>query len=91
MRFFVSGLVQVKFLESEKSCLTDVEGGAFFYNKSLEKIYLPNSVKTIGENTFTGCDGLKSFKIPDSLRCIKTRTFLKCHNLKEISIPSSIK
>lgn len=57
---------------------------------SLEKIILPNSLKTLPENTFNGCTNLKEIILPNELISIGDGAFQQCKGLKEINLPSSI-
>ena len=57
---------------------------------SLEKIILPNSLKTLPENTFDGCTNLKEIILPNELISIGDGAFRQCKGLKEINLPSSI-
>lgn len=47
---------------------------------------IPNSVTTIGEGAFRGCDSLTNITIPNSVTTIEDRAFSGCINL-----PSYIK
>ena len=52
---------------------------------------IPNSVKTIGEGAFSGCDSLTSINIPNSVKTIGEDAFSNCISLTSISIPNSVK
>ena len=56
----------------------------------LTSINIPNSVTTIGEGAFYGCDSLTSINIPDSVTTIGNCAFACCKSLTSISIPSSV-
>ncbi len=45
---------------------------------------VPDGVKSIGNNAFYGCSGLKSITIPDSVRHIGFDVFEECWNLSDI-------
>lgn len=68
--------------------LTKYEG-AFEYS-GLESIDIPNSVKVIGENTFSSCMRLKVVYLPDRLKEIKENTFCWCKSLKEVKMPDEL-
>ncbi len=51
---------------------------------------IPNSVTSIGECAFSGCDSLTSINIPDSVTTIGNIAFRGCKSLKSINIPNSV-
>ena len=51
---------------------------------------IPNSVTTIGERAFLGCQSLTSINIPNSVTTIGERAFLGCKSLTSINIPNSV-
>ena len=51
---------------------------------------IPNSVTTIGEGAFSGCDSLTSINIPNSVTTIGKDAFSDCISLTSISIPNSV-
>lgn len=56
---------------------------------SLVSVSIPNSVTSIGNNTFEGCTNLKSIVIPSSVTSIGAYAFAGT-GLKEVFIPKSI-
>ncbi len=52
---------------------------------------IPNSVTTIGDSAFWGCDSLTSINIPNSVKTIGDLAFLGCKSLTTINIPNSVK
>lgn len=57
---------------------------------SVISMVIPNSVTSIGEYTFAGCDSLTSLTIPDSVANIGSKAFEKCIALKSIIIPDGV-
>ena len=51
---------------------------------------IPNSVRTIGEDAFSGCDSLTSINIPNSVTMIGECAFMDCNSLTSINIPNSV-
>ena len=51
---------------------------------------IPNSVRTIGDSAFWGCDSLTSINIPNSVTMIGGGTFSDCDSLTNINIPNSV-
>ena len=51
---------------------------------------IPNSVTTIGECAFCGCESLTSINIPNSVTTIGESAFASCRSLININIPNSV-
>ncbi len=51
---------------------------------------IPNSVTSIGDSAFSGCNHLTSISIPGSVTSIGIEAFYFCYSLTSISIPSSV-
>jgi hypothetical protein len=56
----------------------------------LTSITIPQTVKTIGEGAFQGCDELASITIPDGITSINDYCFNGCSNLTSIDIPEGV-
>ena len=52
---------------------------------------IPNTVKLIGDDAFSGCTRLAGIVIPDGVEEIGTRAFENCTSLTGIDIPESVK
>ena len=63
---------------------------AFFGNRELTSILIPDSVNSIGGDAFEGCSGLTSFDLPKNVKSIGDSTFNGCSGLTEITIPDGI-
>ncbi|GHU25370.1 hypothetical protein FACS1894164_14500 [Spirochaetia bacterium] len=60
-------------------------------NKSyLASISLPETLTTIGSNTFSNCSGLTDITIPNSVTTIGGMAFRSCSGLRSISIGNSV-
>lgn len=68
--------------------LTKFEG-AFEYT-SLVSINIPDSVKYIGEHTFSSCGKLKKVTLPSKLKEIPESAFHWCKNLEEVTFPREL-
>ena len=73
-----------------ESYVTAIESKAFYENRNLLNIILPNSVKTIGEYAFYDCSSLTSIEIPNSVTSIGNYAFRYCRSLTSITIPNSV-
>ena len=51
---------------------------------------IPNSVTTIGEGAFCGCDSFTNINIPNSVTTIGKFAFSDCDSLTSINIPNSV-
>ena len=51
---------------------------------------IPNSVTTIGDHAFSGCNSLTSINIPNSVTTIGEHAFSDCDSLTSINIPNSV-
>lgn len=69
--------------------MTKLEGT--FEHTALEEILIPDSVKFIGEYTFSSCTKLKKVVLPEGLKEIKEYTFCWCRSLQEVVFPSELK
>ena len=58
-----------------------IGNSAFYCNKNLNIITIPNAVKEIGDSTFWGCNSLKRITIPSTVKEIGDYAFLGCTNL----------
>lgn len=56
----------------------------------MESITIPDSVTSIGDNSFIGCDALTSIIIPDSVTAIGDSTFSYCKSLTAVTLPASL-
>ena len=54
------------------------------------KIWLPDSVTTIGDATFYYCGNLTSVTIPNSVTTIGEMAFFGCNSLSSVTIPSGV-
>ncbi len=58
---------------------------------ALESIDIPNSVKAIGDHSFTGCSKLSSIKLYDGIENIGTGAFRDCTSIEKITLPKSLR
>ncbi len=71
--------------------VTDIVAG-FKNNAKIVKVTIPKTVKTIGQNVFSGCSALKEvvFQTDSALKNIGNNAFKGCTQLKEIKLPDSV-
>lgn len=70
--------------------VTSIGRNAFYQNKTLKTIDLPETVSTIGDNAFNNCLELNAISIPESVASIGMAAFKQCHSLSEIDLPGNI-
>ena len=64
---------------------------SFAFNQAaITSVFIPNSVKTIGNSAFTGCADLKSVRLSEQLARIEGFTFYSCESLTNIDIPEGV-
>ena len=62
----------------------------FFPDNRFDSYEIPDSVTSIGDMAFYGCDNLTNIIIPDSVTSIGNGAFYGCYNLTNIIIPDSV-
>ena len=58
--------------------------------ENITKCVIPDSVTSIGEETFSCCDSLTSITIPNSVTSIGGGIFVGCNSLTSINIPNGV-
>ncbi len=62
-----------------------------FNKEAIIEIKIPNGVKMIPRESFSGCTHLRSIEIPNSVTTIEDGAFKNCSKLEVIKIPASVK
>ena len=73
------------------SSVTDIADHAFREHATLTKIFIPSSVKTLGECAFYSCKSLAELTISPGVQTIESHAFRECVALSKVNIPSSVK
>lgn len=63
---------------------------AFYGNRELKSIVIPNTVTNIYSGAFWWCKSLKNVYLPNELRTITPWSFYNCESLESISFPNTI-
>lgn len=66
--------------------LTKIASRAFYKNKTLMSINVPNNVTSIGSGAFQECSNLQKVLLPSTLSFIDIGPFAGCSNLEEIEL-----
>lgn len=61
-----------------------------FEKSKITKVVLPNTIKSISESAFNGCDELSDVELNEGLLTIYGEAFSGCSSLNEIVIPSTV-
>lgn len=78
----------IRYFDFEKSSFTGIEHGTFICS-NIEKIKLPNTLKTIDQNAFKDSK-LDWIMFPKSLTSIGYKSFAGCINLTKITFPENL-
>ncbi len=70
--------------------VTAIGDKAFYQKGSLQKVTLPDSVKTIGTWAFYGCEGLKEVVLSENLVSVGDSAFRGLPLLKHLEMPRSL-
>ena len=63
---------------------------AFYYEKDLTAVTIPNSVLGIHHRAFSNCSGLTSITIPNSVKSIGDEAFYECTGLTSLTIGNNV-
>lgn len=78
-----------EFLNGKK--VTILDSRLFANKEKIKKVFLPQSIKKIGDGAFFKCKNLNYVNIPDGVETIVRNTFYGTSSLSSINLPSSIK
>ena len=79
-----------KFAANGGRCLIKDNAIIAYAEASGTEYTIPDSVTTIGEGVFDGCESLTSVTIPDSVTTIGNCAFYDCGSLTSVTIPDSV-
>lgn len=89
---FLSGNARTEWSSDFRGCvgLREVVGlpetttsGAFTMCRSLERIELPQSCRTVDDDAFCGCGSLREIRLPKNVRTVRPFAFADCKMLEE--------
>ena len=70
--------------------VTSIGDCAFWYNRKIKSVVIPNSVTDIGSWAFHDCTDLATVQLPSGLMRIAEGLFRNCSHLVTVNIPSSV-
>ena len=69
------------YVEGKSYYVVGIERSAFYGLSNLEKVIIPDSVKTIGMEAFKNCSKLNTIELPSTLQSIGEKAFENCSKL----------
>ena len=76
--------------DSRNSCNAIIETASNKLIAGCQNTTIPNTVTSIGDEAFTGCEGLTSIDIPNSVTTIGKSAFSRCPGLTSVTIGNSV-
>jgi hypothetical protein len=76
--------------DSRNGCNAIINTEANLLILGCKKTIIPNSIISIGDFAFAGCNGLTSIDIPNGVVAIGSNAFYGCKDLTSITIPNSV-
>ena len=70
--------------------VTNIENGAFGDSAGLVSVVIPDSVRSLGFQTFYSCQSLVGISLGNGLTSIGQEAFNECTSLTDIAIPNSV-
>ncbi len=67
------------------------KGRGYQYGEEIKTVIIPDTVTSIGDRAFHGCESLTEITIPEGVKEIEDSTFEDCASLTEITIPEGVK
>lgn len=63
---------------------------AFYYDKNIERLVVPESITNLIARAFQGCENLKEILLPNSITEIKPSTFSSCYSLTKVTLSNKL-
>ena len=80
------------YFQNDDVCLFNKDKTAIVSRiKDCVNYIIPNSVTSIGDDAFSGCESLQNVTIPNSVTSIGYEAFSRCTSLQCVTIPNSVK
>lgn len=70
--------------------VTAIGQSAFYNNKSIISVTVPEGVQVIHDNAFAWCQSLRSISLPSTLTELKEKVFYCCSSLEKLTIPPNV-
>lgn len=86
----LAGWCKISFDVSTGTNPLEYAGHLFLHDNEVKNLIIPNSVMSIKDYSFIGCDGLTGVTIPNSVTSIGKYAFCACDSLSRVTIPNSV-
>lgn len=70
--------------------VTALRRRAFYDNRDLTQVTVPDTVRSIGDSCFGWCTKLTSVSLPEGLESIGSDAFWVCQSLTKVNVPNSV-
>ena len=70
--------------------LVEAFSGELAEGQALRRVFLPDSIETIGAYAFHGCSALERVSLPANLQEISLRMFDGCASLEQVTLPAGL-
>lgn len=70
--------------------VTAIGKSVFSFGKKIEEVFIPSTIREIGNLAFYGCKTLKSVNMSYGVQIIGVEAFRECLSLKSITLPESV-
>lgn len=87
--FFLDGS-SYKGVVSVPEGITVIAGGAFYGNKEITKLHLPETLRSIGARAFCGCTSLQVVTLPKGITVLEEGTFAYCSTLWSVAAEGEV-
>ncbi len=86
----LEGCIRIDNWAFKRHALFNGNGLKKYFGNKLKEIYIPNSIREIGESAFDGCIEIEELSLPEGLISVGRRAFYRCEKLKTITLPKSV-
>lgn len=86
-----SRLTNLREIDMSEVKMTNLPNRIFYQHYSLQKVFLPNSLISIGEYAFYQCYAINYVEFPVTLTTINRYAFSECDNLQEVILLEGLK
>lgn len=89
-RFLRVDIPETILYNDEEFTVSGIADNAFAYDYSLVEVFVPKTVRSIGDKAFDACHYLEIVHLSDGLLDIGEYSFCWCENLRAIEIPDTV-
>lgn len=90
----IGGSKRSSYLKIEKKIsnrrVYNIADGAFYGNEYLTKVKISKGIRHVGNDSFSGCQSIKTLKLPNSVKFIGEGAFENCNDLEKVSLGKNV-